>query len=198
MANIEFNTECEKYLSEIHTAYTESKRLFINTEERLPQMKFFPAPLLEHRDAMDHIMRYYDYLKKSKEMPDASDGKKYAEMALGELKNAKAHEIRAYFDTADYACIIIRDEIASVINKLTVKQIESVWEDYKSIKTKVVDASREVAKLRNDRVDNIEFIDQYKVVLDEMFDIFEDFSTRVLPKIKSRKWSKIRCLFGDK
>jgi len=34
--------------------------LFIRAEECLDEMKFFVAPMLEHRDALEHIMRYME------------------------------------------------------------------------------------------------------------------------------------------
>ena len=43
---------------DLHISYSSTKKLLIHAEEKLRAMELYPAPLLEHRDALDHLMRY--------------------------------------------------------------------------------------------------------------------------------------------
>ena len=167
--------ELKKQLSK---TYRENKELFIRAEEKLTQMNFFVAPLLEHRDALDHIMRYFCI----KEQEGLS------EKALEELNKSLGHELRAYFDIADYVCVTIREEISKKLEKITTKQIKEVWADYITTKKKIVQVSEEIAQIRQNRNGSIEYIEKYKVVLNEIFDIYEQFIVSINPVlIKNRK-----------
>lgn len=176
MEKSEFNKKKDQYLAEIHYAYSSSKKLFIDAEEKLSKMGTFLAPLLEHRDSLDHIMRFYEYTR---------DGK-FTEEALRELANARAHEIRAYFDIADYICIGVRAEIASELDHLNGWQIKKVWKDYIAIKAEVASISDEIAAIRKVRIDTLSYIDKYEKVIQKLFKLHTRFESKIKPELKKK------------
>ena len=176
MEMAEFNTKRDQYMAEIHQAYSASKQLYIDAEEKLSRMNIFLAPLLEHRDALDHIMRFYEY---------THDGK-LTEDALKELANARSHEMRAYFDVADFICIGIREEISAGLDALSGWQIKRVWKDYIKVREEVSSISDDIAAIRKGRVDTLTYIDQYAKVIKRLFEIYEDFERKYLPILKKK------------
>lgn len=168
----------KRYWAEINQAYSASKELFIKAEEKLEQMAFFPAPLLEHRDALDHIMRYYNITYENQG--------ELTQRAIDELSDARGHEIRAYFDIADFICITIRDDVSSALKNFSGAQIKKVWNDYTRIKTEVVKISEDIVSIRNSRTTSLENIEKYKVVIEKLFNIYDSFNTRTLPELKKK------------
>ena len=174
MSNTDLNESCIKIWEEIDIAYSATKELFILSEEKLNNMRLFPAPLLEHRDALDHIMRYSRIVAK----------KGLCEEALSELRNAQQHEIRAYFDIADYICITIRSEIADSFSTLSKKQIKKIWAEYRSIRSRVISISDSIASIRNSRKESLASIMDYKNAIGEIFQIYDSYLLDVLPQIE--------------
>lgn len=154
--------------------YSRSKKLFIRAEEVLTQMNFFAAPLIEHRDALDHLIRYISI----------KDEVGLNEKALDTLDKALGHEVRSYFDVADFICITIRDEISASLKRASKRKIQKVWDDYVVIKQRVVSVSEELAEIRSSRSGSIESVDKYEPVLDEMFEIYKDYHTKIEPQIR--------------
>lgn len=166
----------KQYRRDLHNTYKESKNLFICAEELLEQMSFFVAPVLEHRDALDHIMRYFDLKSK--------DG--LSEEAIKELDRALSHELRAYFDIADYICITIRQQIANSLKQINSKKIQKVWDEYIDIKKRVVKASEEIAEIRQNRSSSLMHIEKYKPVIEEMISIYKVYVTNIEPEIRKK------------
>lgn len=185
MSNIDLNESAANYWKEIDIAYSAAKELFILSEEKLNNMSLFPAPLLEHRDALDHIMRYSRIISEKGLCSDA----------ISELSSAKQHEIRAYFDIADYICISVRAEIAEKLNTLTVKEITKIWNEYKNIRSRVIAISDDIASIRNSRKESLSSIRDYQNAISEIFQIYDSFQIEVLPKIEQSLWNRIRKLF---
>lgn len=185
-SSIELNEKATKYWKEIDIAYSAAKELFILSEEKLNNMSLFPAPLLEHRDALDHIMRFSRIVAENGLCSDA----------ISELSNAKQHEIRAYFDIADYVCISVRSEIADNLSTLSTKQITEIWEEYRSIRTRVLAISDGIASIRNSRKESLSSILDYQNAISEIFQIYDAFQLDVLPKIKHGLWYKIKKFFN--
>lgn len=170
----EFICQEKEYLKKIQIVYMESKCLFINAEEMLSQMGFFVAPIVEHRDALDHIMRYFAIKEKHN----------LTEKAIKELDKALGHEIRAYFDIADFTCITIRQEINTALSKVSSRKIKKTWKDYVEVRDRVVHISEEIAEIRMKRNGSLSDIEKYKVVLEEMFNIYKLFITKIEPQLK--------------
>ncbi len=158
---------------DLNIAYSATKKLFILSEEKLKNMMLFPAPLLEHRDALDHIMRYSTII--------ADTG--LCEDAITELTNAKQHEIRAFFDVADYICISIRREISDTLDVLSKRQIKKIWPEYEIVRAEVIDLSDDLAIIRTNRRESISAIPDYEEAVDKMFKIYRHFQLKVLPGI---------------
>lgn len=177
--------ECleKQYKGNLYNIYMESKNLFIYAEELLEQMSFFVAPVLEHRDALDHIMRYFD-LKNREGLSEA---------AVKELDRALAHELRAYFDIADYVCITIRQQISDSLKRVSIRKINKVWDEYQNIKERIIDVSEELAEIRQNRNGSLKNIEKYRPVMGEMLDIYKTYVTNIEPKIKKKSSFKERC-----
>ncbi len=160
-------------LSEISKIYFINKEYFIKSEELLEGLNFFIAPLMEHRACLDHMMRYFNKIDASNE---------------SQLEKALAHEIRAFFDVADYICIGIREYISKRLNRLRKNYIKKIWTEYLSQKERIYNSSLEIAEIRNNRNGNLDSIEKYKYQLDEMLEIYKDFINKIEPKlrIKSR------------
>lgn len=185
MENVELEKKAARLWEEIDIAYTACKKAFISSEEKLSGLNMFPAPLLEHRDALDHIMRYWRIVQ--------TQG--ISESAIKELDNAKHHEIRAFYDVADYTCILIRDDIATTLSFLSKKQIQSVWAEYQKVSSKVVSFSSKLAEIRARRTESIATIEEYETALHDLHDTYEFFQLNVLPKVGRNIFYRLKLLF---
>lgn len=174
---VDFEVRDIQYKNELQEVYKVYKKLFIRAEEKLEEMNFFVAPMLEHRDAMDHLMKYFSLTD------DKSIAGNKAEEALKQLDEALGHEYRAYFDVADYVCITVRSKIAESLKGISKKKIRSVWKDYSDIRKKVAKVSDMIAEIRNNRNGNMTSVKEYEVVLDDIFEIYDDFICNIEPHL---------------
>lgn len=174
MINSDLESLEKQHKSDLYNTYMECKNLFIRAEELLEEMSFFVAPVLEHRDALEHIMRYFD-LKNREGLSDA---------AVKELDKALSHELRAYFDIADYISVTIRQQIADSLKKASSKKIQKVWNEYIDLKKWIVKTSEEIAEIRKNRNSSLEHIEKYKPVMEEMIHIYKTYITDIEPQIR--------------
>lgn len=187
MDKTELKQKSAKLWHELHISYYATKKLLIHAEEKLSAMELYPAPLLEHRDALDHLMNYSKLFEKSG----------LSEATVNELANAKQHEIRAFFDVADYICITIRKEISDTLGTLSQKKIDLVWPEYREIRVRVIDLSNQIAEIRNGTRETVDAIPHYEDAVYEMFKIYADFQTDVQPKIGHGFIYQLRMLVKD-
>lgn len=187
MASAELKERAAKCWNELEQAYSAAKQLLIESEEKLNRLRLFPAPLLEHRDALDHLMRYSRIYKESG----------LCDAAIDELSNAKQHEIRAFFDIADYICVIIRSEIADTLSVLSVRQINKIWSEYENVKKRAIDISETIAQIRKDRTETVDKIKTYQDAVNQMFDIYYYYQLNVLPKIGNRWMHQLKKYFNS-
>lgn len=159
---------------EIFYIYCKVKEAFIKAEELTEEMRFFAAPTLEHRDALEHIMRYLDM---------TTDGRQVSDNAIKELESAKGHEIRAYFDVVDYFSILIRDEMNNTLQKLSNRKIRKNWKDYARVKKMLYEISEEIADVRERKKNDIEAVELYENKLKEILDEYKIFEEEVIPKL---------------
>ena len=169
--NVDLREKEGKYKTELQDIYNAYKKLFIQSEEKLEEMSFFVAPMLEHRDALDHLMRYFSL----------TNEKEITEEALKQLEKAVNHEFRAYFDVADYICITVRNKIAESLKRVSKKKIKSVWHDYLEIKQEIVKISDEIADVRFKRSGKFTSVNEYNQVLKKVFEIYDDFVCKIEP-----------------
>lgn len=161
---------------ELRTIYNEYKTLFIRAEEQLEEMRFFVAPMLEHRDALDHMMRY---LQKTVQRDEVAK-----EKALDELKMAIDHEYRAFFDIADYICITVRSRIYDSIKHTPNWRIRSKWTTYSEDRRRITEISEKIVNIRNARETRSDSVKAYVKMMDEVFSLHKDFVEEIEPALK--------------
>ena len=165
----------QELIVNIYNLYKDCKELIIKCEELLPQMKLFVAPLLEHRDAFDHVMLALH----NKEQRGYVD--------IDNLKSAYGHETRAFFDIADYAFIKTREYINKALKRVSNRKINKVWPEYKSIKAQVYNWSMKIAEIRSQRTATTESVERYKEeIIPSIFSILEDFIKNIEPKLRKK------------
>lgn len=164
----------KQYKEDLLFLYSEAKNLFIEAEEMLPDMRSFATPTLEHRDALEHIMRYLNM---------TIDGRISYE-AVKQLDCAVGHEIRAYFDTADYLTISIRDSIARRLETIPNRRIKKNWKAYAEVKTEVVNISDEIASIRKQKQGSIDIVKKYQPLVRKVLDYYKDFVTQIEPSLR--------------
>lgn len=168
----------EELLLETAKLYFDVRGLFMQSEERVPDMKMFLAPLIEERDALDHLMCFY---------LDSAENDLSDEI-LDQIREAQEHLKRAFFDIADFVCIRIRQYIDDVLGNMKPKQIERFWDEYSESRQKVVNFSENLSKIRTERRNTMSSIKEYKTkVIPEIFKIYEEFVVNVEKKIKTKK-----------
>lgn len=159
----------------LYSLYFENRKLYIIAEELTVNMNLYPAPLIEHRDAFDHLMRCFEKIEKQDES--------FAQ----EIESAFNHELRAYYDIADYICIHIREYIATVLNKMSIRDIRKIWAEYEQKKREVFDISMEIARIRNERRSSYENILRYRdEVMPRLIHIYEEFIKKIETRIRGR------------
>lgn len=167
--------DCNEKIKELYSVYFENRKLYIQAEELSVNMNMYIAPLVEHRDAFDHLMRCFQ------KVDEGND--EYVK----EIEKALDHELRAYYDIADYICINIRDYIANVLNSMRVKDIKKIWTEYESKKRELFDISMDIASIRNARRSSIESVYKYRdEVIPHLFRIYEDFIKKFETYIRGR------------
>ena len=166
------SAEALEILTDLNKVYMTNREYFIKAEDIIENMGFFTAPLVEHRDALDHIMRFFG--------DENLDN-------INQLKSALSHEMRAFFDVADYICINIRQEIYKGLNDINARDITEVWGNYLECKQKVVKLSFEIAEIRNNRDIGQESLNKYKNELDKLFELYKEYQIYIAPRLKLKK-----------
>jgi hypothetical protein len=163
-----------QYKEDLIFLYTEVKNLFIESEEILPRMRMFATPTLEHRDALEHIMRYMNMTKDGNVSYDA----------VKQLESAFGHEIRAYFDTADYLTVSIRDSISNSLDKIPNRKIKKNWESYSEVKKDVLGISLEIAEIRKQKHGNMEIVRKYQPLVNKVLEYYKKFINDIEPNLR--------------
>lgn len=136
-----------------------TKSLLILAEEyELEEWKTFTQPLQEQRSALDHICR--SMASELNIIPNCD--KNYIEE---NLKKAKGHLYRAFFDTADWLSIVLRERIIREIDRYDIENIIIVIpEYYQKIRPEIEATTLEIAKIRDakDISKNNSLIEQVK------------------------------------
>lgn len=110
------------YWPDLVRVYFKTKALLILAEEIDPDMKTLPAPLLQLRDALDHIMRAKGSEIGLLEKPD-DHGNKNMDKALG-------HVYRAYFDIADWVAASLRKKASDAVKRFSTECLAAVTPQY--------------------------------------------------------------------
>lgn len=170
--------------------YQKQKKLYILSEEYDKDLCSFLQPMKEQKDSLDHIVRAYSsyYNLNSSSKSDDSIIKKNLDKAIG-------HIYRAYYDTADFLSIILRERISANLSNFTYTEVISVWSDYESYRKKLIEFPDRMSNLRLDKgVDKGKEEISHKVTLYEeaitdLFNIYKIFMIEKLP-ILCKKYKK--------
>lgn len=128
-----------KLIVEVHQ-YT--KELLTLAEEISPSLKTFIPPVKEQRDALEHIIRAKAF---EIELQDV-DNPKYIDE---QINKTLGHIYRAFFDVADYFCILMRDEITNLLSDFDSNLIKlSIPTFYTKIRPLLENINREISELR--------------------------------------------------
>lgn len=154
------------------SVYDEAKNLFIDAEELFPEMKLFAAPTLEHRDALEHIIRYINLMQNNN-----------LKEAVEEIDKALGHELRAYFDIADYVSILIRDNMRKTLCKYSQKRIHKKWDKYEEVKVFLFSFSEDIASVRKKKIGKVQVVEEYKTKLDNALEYYKEFEVEIEPAL---------------
>lgn len=172
-------TETESDVWEkICAIHQKTKKLFLLAEEfsrekssdLVLDLSTFLQPINELKSTLDHIIRTQSFAFKLHETKDTEYGLKNLRKALG-------HEYRAFFDTADYFSMIVRDDLVYMLKPYSSEIITRVMADYYlSVKIRSMEISREIAEIRmNKDIGHegslIEPTDHYTALIKELLDI---------------------------
>lgn len=163
-------THCIYEISELHM-YT--KHYLLIAEELCEDGVAFLQPLKEHRDAYDHFMRVFACPVKNLDIEDA---KIYI---LENIKKAFGHEYRAFFDTADWLTYICRKFVREQLSTSVVKRkYKEQYADYDCVRDFINSLAFSIASYReakdiNNQNSLLAEVQDYKVTLDRLLDIYK-------------------------
>lgn len=160
-------------------AHNYTKFFLLKAEEIDPRHQFFYPPLIQQRDALDHIMRAafarlypeeYSSLS-DKDRDRESDPDKYAER---QLDKALGHAYRAMFDAGDWLGIIYRERVRELMAAYSVETINKVLPEFRpKVEPRIEAIGLETAALRGTKdIGNKKFLikgaEEYKDLIDEL------------------------------
>lgn len=169
------NEKVEKTWKQIITLQQYVKNRLLIAEELDPKNKTWLQPLLEQRNALDHIvqcqaavfgMKVFD-MKVVAESPlkeavaeasspaDAGEAAAVfqraakADYCSKNLNKALAHLYRSYFDVADWISIIIREQISETLNPYSNESIKAALPKYySSFRPRIEEIRLDIAEIR--------------------------------------------------
>ena len=161
------DTEADKW-EKIVQVHNHAKALILLAEELDPEHTFFLPPVIQQRDALDHVVRakYAGLHPGTRADP--------AQYALDHLDKALAHEYRAFFDIADWLSILYREKIASALSDYSHEAILAALPDfYTTVYPKFETIYEKVAAVRGAKdIGNetalIDDVEKYRDIIGEL------------------------------
>lgn len=151
-----------------------TKSFFIKTEEFDLNLRTFLQPHNELKSAYEHLLRAESVRIGIREPDSNSNKETYINT---NIDKALGHEYRAFFDTADWISINLREKIISELSAFSSDDINIVIpEYYPKWRPHIDKISEEIAKLRSNKdIGNIIYIEDelnnYEKIINELFDI---------------------------
>ena len=142
----------------------------------------FPQPTLELKAAFDHVMRAI-----AREYGIIENGSGSKDIYVDhQLDKSIGHIYRAYFDTADWASISLREQLSEMLEPFDHSDITTIFPTYFSeIKPRFIDYEQGIASLRNLKDISGEsdaLFEQYEVLLERMHGDVQTVS-RMVPSL---------------
>jgi len=153
-----------------------TKSILLKAEEIDQRHEFFFPPLIQQRDALDHIMRAMFALACPDEFTKTrgAEGTDIEAYATRQLDKAIGHAYRALFDAADWLSIVYREQIRQMLGDYSRQTIHSRFSDMAQCIEPRIDAiSTRIAELRMEKdIGNddqiIAGVVEYQNLLDEL------------------------------
>ena len=135
--------ELEPLWRSIVELHLQAKALILKAEESGVSYQTYIQPALEHRHALEHIVRAQSALLGiGPQRPDS-----YVE---GNLRQAFGHEYRSFFDAAEWICLTARRAIADQLTPYSTQCIAAVLpEYYRSYRPELERIGETIAELRS-------------------------------------------------
>ncbi len=136
MSNILYvKTEEERLIIRIFELHQITKTYYLKCEEYSEDLDSILQPIKEFRDAYDHFIRYLN--------PNES-----SEYKIKNLDKALGHEYRAFFDTMDYFCLVMRERIYKLKSGFSTKELEERIPNYCKYQQRLLICCSDIADLR--------------------------------------------------
>lgn len=143
---MEKHTEINEYWKDICNLHLLTKHYALIAEELALNSETFLQPMKEHRDAYDHIIRVYSAKIGIYDTLDAKEA-----YMLGNMSKALGHEYRAFFDTADWISIIIKERLNGLLDGKNKEELKAVYPDYPEFKKRLLDLPEKIASIRENK-----------------------------------------------
>jgi len=125
-----------------------TKALTLRAENLDPDQELFFPPIIQQRDAHDHIIRAYAAKIGVKNVGNSD--KQPGDYILTQLDKALGHEYRAFFDIADWLTILYREKITATLAAYSSQCIRTaVPKYYPEIVPRLERLHREIADIRS-------------------------------------------------
>jgi hypothetical protein len=161
-----------------------TKRLTILGEEFGKDFLGFYQPLNELKNAYEHIIRAKSQelgLRVLKTETDLTE----KEYVLSNIRKAMAHEYRAFFDTADYLSVVVRDKIIKILIPYSPIVISTaIPEYYKEYRSRIDEITYDIAEYRGMKdIGKIEItlptVEKYANACEELINIYRSINKKM-------------------
>lgn len=169
----------EDYWKDICSIHLLTKHYTLLAEELSLDGNTFLQPMKEHRDAYDHIIRVISVKLGISKVSNAQD------YMLNNMNKALGHEYRAFFDTADWMAMIIKERLNELLIGKKRHEIEDKFPDYPEFKQRLLDLPEKIAKIREskdigkNKVSIYDEINCYQDILDSLISDYKALSSLI-------------------
>lgn len=170
----------DEYWKDICTIHLLTKHYTLIAEELSLDNSTFLQPMKEHRDAYDHIIRVYSVQQGINNIQNRQ------EYMLDNMSKALGHEYRAYFDTADWLTMVIKERLNKLLIGKDKKELESAFPDYNGFKERLVNLPERIASIREnkdigkDGSSRYNEIVEYQDILDSLIKDYKTITKSIL------------------
>ena len=185
-------------LKQIVELYSETKTIYLLAEELgLGEFLQYLQPIKEHRDSHDHLMRAL-----ANQYALDCDEAEETRQRLN-LEKALGHEYRAFFDSADWLSVTLRERISKMVHPYGTSCLDHVLEDYSSkTKIRITAICRKIAARRNGKDISqegklLKDVHRYKEILNELSGIHDQIEAAI-PALEERRSALRRETVSEK